>query len=166
MKRRILRTKAFTLIETLLYSGLVMVVIGTIIMASLSLFDSYDHDRERQAVLENITCIDQKVDWALTGATAVTPTSGSGSSMAMVRADGQMVSFEKQGAALSLATDSNGDSSITVGDVRYSLTNSHVTVTDVIFTRSLVNSQSVMTLTLQLAGRYGSQTVTKQVVLQ
>lgn len=168
MKRSTLHLRGFTLLETLLYSGLVMLVIGVLVMSSLSLFESYDKDRGRQAVLENITFVDQKLDWLFDGvvATTVSPLSGSAAVVTATRPDGAQVGVGLQNGAIVMLTDTNGDGQVNSTDTGTALTNSRVTVSDFTVTRAAPNGQAVLSIAATVAGQTSTQSFTKQVRLR
>ena len=64
--------KGFTLIETIIYLGLFAIVIGGGMIAAYSIIQGTDANNNQVIVQEEGNFLLRKLDWALTGATAVT----------------------------------------------------------------------------------------------
>ncbi len=65
-------SKGFTLIETLLYIGLFAIVIGGGMVAVYQIIQSTDANNNLVIVQEEANFLLRKINWALTGATAIT----------------------------------------------------------------------------------------------
>lgn len=57
----------FTLIETIIYSALLSIVIGMVLLAVFQIIDSQDRARSRTEVEEEANFLFAKIKWALTG---------------------------------------------------------------------------------------------------
>jgi len=65
-------SNGFTLIETLLYIALFAIIIGGGLIAVFQIIQSTDANRNQAILQEEANFLLRKVDWALTGATAIT----------------------------------------------------------------------------------------------
>ncbi|MBI3572379.1 prepilin-type N-terminal cleavage/methylation domain-containing protein [Candidatus Kaiserbacteria bacterium] len=63
--------RGFTLIETIVYIGLLAVLMSAAIVATFQLIDSGAHNETAVAIQEEGTFLERKIGWALTGATSV-----------------------------------------------------------------------------------------------
>jgi len=64
--------KGFTLIETLIYIALFAIVIGGGMVAAYEIIQATDANRNQIILQEEANFVFRKIDWALTGATAIT----------------------------------------------------------------------------------------------
>jgi Tfp pilus assembly protein PilW len=122
------RKRGFTLIETMIYLGLYGLVIGGVVVAAYAIFESNSRNQSKAMIEEEGTFLLGKIDWALTGASAVS-VSPSKQQLSINRdgliATDEPLSFNSFGGSLTL---SRGNNPAQV------LNNSNITVTNIIFT--------------------------------
>jgi len=120
--------KGFTLIETLIYSAILVIVLGGIFMIFYSIMTTSESLRYQIELTQNTKFLEQKLKWALTGAEEITmPAIGSASS--------SILWINKPGIANPLVFDiDNGIARIASGsDTPVSLTNDFVNITTISF---------------------------------
>jgi len=120
--------KGFTLIETLIYSAILVIVLGGIFMIFYSIMTTSESLRYQIELTQNTKFLEQKLKWALTGAEEITmPAIGSASS--------PILWINKPGVADPLVFDiDNGIARIASGsDTPIPLTNDFVNITTISF---------------------------------
>ncbi|HEY1074643.1 MAG TPA: type II secretion system protein, partial [Patescibacteria group bacterium] len=145
--------RGFTLIETLLYSGLVVIILGITITASLTFTNASLRDKKRSEVVANERFVREKTDWLFSGLESndvINPLT-SGGTLDATLTSGQRIRLQLTGAALELVRDTNGDGAITAADTKSALTNQYVTVSDLTFTRETWNGQPTFVMTCHMA---------------
>lgn len=151
----------YTFIELLIYAGLVTLIVGAFLTASYNLITSSQHDRERLALQENERFIIHRINQSLYGATIsqITPSNGSSSSLTIQKSCSDLIRLELVNNALVLRRNSNGDCSITAADQNYPLTNSHATVSNVLFEAKQINSQPAIRFQSTLTNQNITRTI-------
>jgi type II secretory pathway component PulJ len=120
--------KGFTLIETLIYSVILVIVLGGIFVTFYSIMTTSESLKYQIELVENTKFLEQKFRWALTGAEGVTmPAVGSASS--------HTLAINRPGVANPLVFDlDNGIVRVASGsNTPVPLTNGFVTVSTISF---------------------------------
>jgi type II secretory pathway pseudopilin PulG len=76
--------QGFTLIETILYIGLLSILIGSTLFSAYSLIEGSDTTRAAFVAGEEANFILKKMNWALTGATAITSPAAGATSTSLI----------------------------------------------------------------------------------
>ncbi|OGE82152.1 MAG: hypothetical protein A3B10_02355 [Candidatus Doudnabacteria bacterium RIFCSPLOWO2_01_FULL_44_21] len=95
-----IRENGFTLIETLIYIALFTIIIGGAMVAVYQIIESTNRTNERVVIQEDVNFLLRKLDWALTGASAVSATA----TTLTVTKGGSNLVFELTGDDLTLDT--------------------------------------------------------------
>jgi type II secretory pathway pseudopilin PulG len=95
--------RGFTLIETLVYIGLFALIISGLLFSTFNVFQTSDRTKTRAAVQEEGDFLLGKLNWALSGASAVSaPASGgTGTTLTLTKA-GSSISFALSSGNLTL----------------------------------------------------------------
>ncbi len=136
--------KGFTLIETLIYSAILVIVLGGIFITFYSIMTTSDSLRYQIELIENAKFLEQKFKWALTGAEGINmPIIGSVSS--------SILSINKPGIANPLIFDLNeGIVRITSGsESPVPLTNNFVVVSSISFESFSFSSDTQNTIRIR-----------------
>ncbi len=117
--------KAFTLIETLVYLALFIIIIGGMLVAVFQIIESSNKTETKIIVQEEANFLLRKLDWALTGASSVSqPPSGSSGAILRLSKDGHTLQFDLSGNFMRLQRDSAATQA---------LNSSNVTITNLSF---------------------------------
>ena len=136
--------KGFTLIETLIYSAIMVIVLGGIFMTFYSIMTTSDSLRYQIELIENAKFLEQKFKWALTGAEGI-------NIPAISSASSPILSINKPGVANPLIIDLDG------GIVRIAsgnespipLTNNFVIVSTISFENFSLSSDTQNTIRIR-----------------
>lgn len=160
--------RGFTLIETLLYSGLVIMLLGITIAASLTFSSASSRDKKRSEVVANERFVREKTDWLFAGLASsqvITPVA-SGTTLEATVPNGQRIRLQLTGTTLELVRDTNGDGALTATDTAVPITNQHVVVSDLVVSRETWNEQATLLITCTFAAEAYSIGFQKRVYLQ
>ena len=144
----------FTLIETLIYAGLVAFMLAFMVISVYQMIDSRDRLKFQQELVENQKLLNQKLAWLLQNNSAVnSPTAGSSGTSLSVNKIGAtdnpyVMSFS--GGQLWLATGANP---------AVNLTNNYVTVSNATFDHLNNGGRSVIRLSAVFSNAVSSTTV-------
>jgi Tfp pilus assembly protein PilE len=143
-----MKLRGFTLIETVIYTGLVALILGifsTIVYTSTT---NVRKETDKNSVLENQVFVKQKIDSLLNGVSvaSVVPTSGSAATLSLTYPDTSQAQVSLINGAITITRTASG-----VSDAN-KITNNRVTASNLLFTRATVNGQPTLTLTATLAG--------------
>ncbi len=150
-------SQGFTLIETLIYLALFAIVIGGGMIAVYQIIQSTDATNNKVIVQEEANFLLRKINWALTGATAVSVPSGTNLLVTKpISGTNVVLSFNLTGSNLTLQRDS--------GTVAV-LNSSSLKISAVSFTKTSVSGQpdaiiAAFTLTSALNGRNDTENFT------
>ncbi len=127
----------FTLIETIIYIGLYGLIIGGVVIAAYSVFESIARNQTKAMAEQEGTFIIGKIDWALTGATAVNVSVTQ--QQLYINRDGLLptdnpLTFDGSGGLMRL---SRGNAPAQV------LNNTNVTITNPVFIHTITSSDGV-----------------------
>ncbi|HEY1074941.1 MAG TPA: hypothetical protein VGE59_04620, partial [Patescibacteria group bacterium] len=151
-----------------LYSGLVVIILGITITASLTFTNASLRDKKRSEVVANERFVREKSDWLFSGLESndvITPLT-SGGTLDATLSSGQRIRLQLTGTTLELVRDTNGDGAITAADTKSALTNQYVTVSDLTFARETWNGQPTFVMTCRMASENFSLNFQKRVYLQ
>lgn len=142
--------KGFTLIEVLIYSAILVIILGGILVTFYSILGTSDSLRYRIELVENSKFLEQKFRWAITGAAQIDSPVIGGTSATL--------SLNKPGVANPLIFDlDNGMVRIASGsETPIPLTNSFVIVTSLSFENYSFsgNTQNTVRVRVDLESRY------------
>lgn len=131
---RIMNQAGFTLIETLIYLALFAIVIGGGMVALYQIIQSTDAANNKVIVQEEANFLLRKIDWALTGATAISvPSATSLISTKKINGVAAQLTFNLFGTNLTLKQDA---------DPAVVLNSSSVSVSRLSFTKISVSGQA------------------------
>lgn len=159
-----------TYIELLVYSSIVMIIVGVFVMFSGYLIRSTERDRESQSVVTNQRFVEDKMESLLYGITSANIWPGSGSDTVLYyRESGgsfKAIHLSNGKIYLSSASDTNNDGTPETVGSGSPLTNSHVTASGVTVDRLTTNGQQVVRFQASLQGKYISTTIDKRIYLR
>lgn len=129
------RAGGFTLIETLLYIALFGILMSGMVVAAYQLVSSGSHNQMSALIQEEGTFLSRKINWALTGASAVSVSNG-GSTLTITRPDLGVQSplvISDGGGVMTLMR--SGSAQMTLNSVSLQVTGLLFTVTPAAFGR-------------------------------
>ncbi len=144
--------KGFTLIEILIYSALVALMMSFAVMTTYSLMDNAARTQQKNALLENQEFVLAKLQWVLSGVTAINNPAADGTPGAILSVD-KVNSLQNpfvldlQSGALRLSR---------AGGQPIALTNSSITVSNLSFTNIVSGTNSTIRATATLTNAVGS----------
>lgn len=126
----------FTLIEMLVYIGLFSMIIGGAIVSAYNIFESTNRNQTKAMVAEEGLFLIGKINWALTGATAIDLISSN------------KISITKSGITVSdnplIFDNSSGEMRLKRGaDSPQVLNNTNIAVNDLVFIRSVSSGNGI-----------------------
>lgn len=159
---------AFTLIELLIYGAIVSVIVGGFLFTAHYFITSSDKDNERQALYRNESFLRRKFDVLLLGLneSQIQPAAGTAARLEIQRTCVDFIALELVDGQLVLRKNTNGDCVLDTNDQSFRLSDSHVTVSDVSFTRVTHNSAPGIQFQATLTGRFQNATIDKTVYLK
>ena len=86
-----LAPKGFTLIETVVYLGLLAIMLSGVIVTAYNVFESADRNQTKSMVQLEGDFVSAKIDWALSGAQAINAPTDVGSQLSVNRWNGASV---------------------------------------------------------------------------
>lgn len=154
------RLNGFTLIETVIYTGLIGMLLTAFVMATWQIAGTTDRDHERQAEQENANFVTSKINWIMntipmsTGSLNGQTLQGVASFELNPNVPANHVKLDVAGGRLRLWTDTNGDGVIDASDQYNYLTDNHVTVSDFQVWGWTSSSQVLIYIEMTLTGKY------------
>lgn len=139
-------TTGFTLIETLLYIGLLGIILGSFLQIAFQLIESSNRMSEKVFVLEETNFLLRKIDFLLSSAVSVVkPEVGETGQILKINNDGSYVilSFDSATKNVSLKRSSSSEKI---------LNSDFLPVDDLSFERVVVNGKEVIKVTLTIRG--------------
>lgn len=157
--------KGFTLVETIIYIGIVAIIISSFLLASQQIIVSASRTRQQIELTENQKFLIQKINWLLRDIDGVnTPVAGASSSILSIN----KVGFNDNPIVLSL---SDNVVYLTTGSTTTStvpLTNSSVMVTSLTFYQLTFasSSQNAIRVVADIQNSVASATIDKFVLIK
>lgn len=145
----------FLLMETIIYSFIVAVFLGTLILMAQGIITMNTSLQQQIELTENTKFVQQKIIWAATGASTISsPLVGAtGTSLALTNPNTGTHTFDLQSGILRLSTN---------GAAAVPLTNDAVTVTDFIIENFSLSSD--LSRTLHVRATFTNHNISKPVV--
>lgn len=132
----------FLLIETVIYSFIVAVFLGTLILMAYGIITMNTTLQQRIELSENAKFIQQKIIWASTGATTITSpaVNATSTSLILTHQETGTHTFDLANGVLRLSTN---------GSAPRALTNSYVTVSDLVIDNFAFSTNQRRTLRIR-----------------
>lgn len=146
MKNNLKSTLGFTLIETLIYIGLLGIILGSFLQTSYQIIESSNRMSEKVFVLEEVNFLLRKIDFLLSSTVSVMKP--------RVGETGQTLEVNDENSHLTLSFDSvTGNVSLKRDSSLSKILNSDfLPVDDLIFQRAILNGKEVLKITLIIRG--------------
>ncbi len=128
----------FTLIETVLYIGLVVIIVGSMLAFAYAVITDSNTLRNSIELIENAKFFQQKLRWLVVGATAIT--------VPAPNASGGLLTLTKSGTTYTVDIASGSIRLKTDVVAPLAITNSFVTVTSLSFSRFSFSSSTKDTI--------------------
>ncbi len=114
-----MKNRGFTFIETLVYLALFSIMIGGIVIAANSLFESSDRNQTKVMMQEEANYLLGKVNWALSGVASIDlPTANSsGSTLNLTKYDGTHIVISRYAGNLIFNGAVLNNSNVTIGNL-------------------------------------------------
>ncbi len=138
----------FTLLELLLYFGLIGMIIFVSVTTSLEFASFRDTGRSDQELIQNAMLVDAKLQSLLTGlpdSSITIPAPGASAPHLQISGSTPAITFDAQAQTIQLQRSSP--------DAVVPLTNSHVRITNFLVTRSTINGSPAVTITYDIANQ-------------
>lgn len=131
-----MRNDGFTLIEMIVYIGLFSMIIGGAIVSAYNIFESTNRNQTKAMVAEEGIFLIGKINWALTGATAVSIPSSNKLSVTksgISPSDNPLV-FDSSGGEMRLNRGANSPQV---------LNNTNITISNLVFTHTVSSGDGI-----------------------
>ena len=147
----------FTLIETVLYMSLFVIIISSVLLASYSMIESTDKAQYRSLIHNEGQFAIRKLHWLLNGATDVTVSSGDTLNITNPSLSESTIVLHRNGTKLELALDGNS----------FDLTGDIAPVTELSFPEINPNTPpTIITMQFRMSNRYYDETFTTTKLLR
>ncbi len=130
--------RAFTLIETIIYSAIFSILMTGIVSSVFMLFESLDRNQTKAMLQEEKEYLIGKINWAMSGMQdiVIPGANTAATTLQLVKYEGTSVSIALAGSAMTIATSSSA----------VILNNSNVTVTNLLFIHKISSPNSVQSV--------------------
>lgn len=148
--------KGFTLIETIIYIGIIAIIIGSFLIISEQIIFSSNRTRRQIELTENQKFLIQKINWLLRNVDTVnTPLPNASSTILSIN----KVNFSENPLILNLA-----DNVVYLNDIP--LTNNSVLVTNLTFYQLTLPGQNAIRMTANIQNDVASSTIDRFILIK
>lgn len=146
----------FSLIETVLYIGLFVIVLGSVIIATYNMIESTDKSQYKSLMQNDAQFSIRKMHWLLNGATNVSTSSASTLQITNPTLSSNPILLQMDGSKLAMQLDSN----------TYALTGDIAPVSELAFVVTGVNRPAEVQMSFRMNNKYYDETFTAKKLLR